>query len=283
MPGTVIASSLPPALQSAVDVLDRSVLVPLVGRKCAHTITSSISRLSINPADPQTVACAKLLVSKILGLGIVLGGSILKVPQILKIVGAGSVEGLSFIGNLLETIAYSISLAYNWRSGNPWSTFGEMGFITMQDVFILFLILGYSKNVVGMCILAIAYSAFAYALATPEILDHQMLVTLQWSTVLLGIFSKLPQIMSNFLASSTGQLSAITVFLQFAGSAARVFTTLQEVDDQVLLISNLVASALNGVLVLQMLAYWSTSKPAPKLGHVPKKGSGQKKKSPKAL
>jgi mannose-P-dolichol utilization defect protein 1 len=43
--------------------------------------------------------------------------------------------------------------------------------------------------------------------------------------------------------------------MQFGGSAARVFTTLQEVDDQVILIGFLLGFALNGVLLLQIVYY----------------------------
>jgi mannose-P-dolichol utilization defect protein 1 len=57
----------------------------------------------------------------------------------------------------------------------------------------------------------------------------------------------------------TGQLSAITVFLFFIGSVARVFTTMQEVKDPILLWGFVLASALNGLLALQMVIYWNKS------------------------
>lgn len=82
------------------------------------------------------------------------------------------------------------------------------------------------------------------------------MINLSWSTILIGTASKLPQVFSNFSARSTGQLSAITVGLQFIGSAARIFTTLQEVKDVVILTSFLAATTLNGVIALQMITYW---------------------------
>lgn len=45
------------------------------------------------------------------------------------------------------------------------------------------------------------------------------------------IASRLPQIWESFKNKSTGQLSFITWFLNFGGSVARIFTTIQEVDD----------------------------------------------------
>jgi mannose-P-dolichol utilization defect 1 len=47
------------------------------------------------------------------------------------------------------------------------------------------------------------------------------------------------------------------VFNYLLGSLARVFTTLQEVDDKVILYSFVAGFALNLVLALQMLYYWN--------------------------
>lgn len=58
------------------------------------------------------------------------------------------------------------------------------------------------------------------------------------------------------LPAPTGALSFATAFLQFAGSGARVFTTLQEVDDQLVLLSILIAFTTNAIIFLQFLCYW---------------------------
>ena len=47
------------------------------------------------------------------------------------------------------------------------------------------------------------------------------------------------------------------VFNYLLGSLARVFTTLQEVDDKLILYSFVAGFALNLVLALQMLYYWN--------------------------
>lgn len=47
------------------------------------------------------------------------------------------------------------------------------------------------------------------------------------------------------------------VFNYLLGSLARVFTTLQEVDDKLILYSFIAGFALNLVLALQMLYYWN--------------------------
>lgn len=50
--------------------------------------------------------------------------------------------------------------------------------------------------------------------------------------------------------------------LTFLGSLARVFTTLQEMPDDAMMVASFgIASALNGVLMAQVLYYWNVSHP----------------------
>ena len=55
-----------------------------------------------NP-DPE---CIKQTLSKAVGFAIVMGSSVLKLPQILKIAAEGSAEGLSSISVYIETVMY---------------------------------------------------------------------------------------------------------------------------------------------------------------------------------
>ncbi len=75
----------------------------------------------------------RLAVSKALGLGIVVFGSIMKVPQILKIVQNKSARGISLSMYVLEVLAYTISLAYAYRRRIPFSTYGENASLTVQS------------------------------------------------------------------------------------------------------------------------------------------------------
>ncbi len=72
----------------------------------------------------------------------------------------------------------------------------------------------------------------------------------------LIITSRVPQILTNFKQKSTGQLSLFTFLLQFAGSAIRIFTTIQEVGwDLPLLAGFAIGAALNGTILLQVNSY----------------------------
>jgi mannose-P-dolichol utilization defect 1 len=50
---------------------------------------------------------------------------------------------------------------------------------------------------------------------------------------------------------------AVQVFNYLAGSLSRIFTTLQEVDDKLILYGFIAGFMLNAVLALQMVYYWN--------------------------
>src|SRR5690349_625782 len=60
-----------------------------------------------------------------------------------------------------------------------------------------------------------------------------VLKLLQSFSIVIFTSSRVPQIYSNFRAGSTGQLAFLTFFLNFIGSLARIFTTMQETKDSI--------------------------------------------------
>ena len=208
--------------------------------------------------------CLKLGISKVLGLGLVVFGSIVKLPQLMKLFNAKSGAGLSVSGYILETISYIITVAYNYRLRFPFSTYGETVFMVIQNIFILHLIFHYArKDVYGIGVVGGAL-AVAYVLFDSNLISYNTLKVLQGLTIPLSLTSKLPQIYSNYRNSSTGQLSAFTVFNYLAGTLARVFTTVTEVNDPVILWGFIASATLNAVIAGQMMYYWDSTKSRPK-------------------
>ncbi|BFZ63053.1 hypothetical protein YB2330_004166 [Saitoella coloradoensis] len=203
-----------------------------------------------------TASCLKLAISKALGSGIVAASSIVKVPQILSILSAGSGAGISLLSYLLETTSFLISLAYNFRNGFPFSTYGETVFMCIQNLVITLLILHFGRKAgLGAGVLALFASA-GYALFNSNYIPHDLLSTLQLLTIPISLGSKIPQILTNARNGSTGQLSAFAVFNYLAGSLARLYTTLTEVDDPLIFWGFLLSTGLNIVLASQVLMYW---------------------------
>ncbi|XP_017650534.1 mannose-P-dolichol utilization defect 1 protein isoform X3 [Nannospalax galili] len=86
---------------------------------------------------------------------------------------------------------------------------------------------------------------------------------LQASNVPAVVMGKLLQAATNYHNGHTGQLSAITVFLLFGGSLARIFTSIQETGDPLMAGVFVVSSLCNGLIAAQVLFYWN-AKPAHK-------------------
>lgn len=59
---------------------------------------------------------------------------------------------------------------------------------------------------------------------------------------------------------STGQLSLISVALQLGGCVARVFTSVRETGDQLIILTYLLASVMNGIIFFQFFLYWTSPK-----------------------
>jgi len=104
-----------------------------------------------------------------------------------------------------------------------------------------------------LAVASAASVASAFALYN---LPKDILSLLQMATLPLSLFSKLPQIMQNAHARSTGQLSAFAVVSQIVGCLARLFTTATEVGDLIVTAGFALALLLNIALGAQMWLYW---------------------------
>ena len=116
----------------------RDLGVSLLGETCYKSLLLDI--------DLESTDCLKLAISKGLGIGIIGASSIVKVPQIIKLVNSKSAVGVSFLSYLLETAAYLIGLAYNYRQEFPISTYGETGLILVQNVVIAALVVSFCST-----------------------------------------------------------------------------------------------------------------------------------------
>ncbi|PMD50965.1 monosaccharide-P-dolichol utilization protein [Hyaloscypha bicolor E] len=244
------------SLRSALQPITHSLPAPIhdlgvsiLGETCYKTLLLDI--------DLSSTDCIKLAISKGLGIGIIAASTIVKVPQILKLINSKSSEGISFLSYLLETSAYLISLAYNVRQGFPFSTYGETSLIMAQNVVIAVLVLHYSGKQSAAALFVAGLATSAATLFTEGVLDMKTLSYLQAGAGVLGIASKVPQIAAVWQEGGTGQLSAFAVFNYLAGSLSRIFTTLQEVNDKLILYGFIAGFALNAVLAAQMVYYWN--------------------------
>jgi hypothetical protein len=76
---------------------------------------------------------------------------------------------------------------------------------------------------------------------------------------------QLTQVYTTYSNQSTGQLSFITCALNFGGAASRIFTTLRETQDPIMLFMYCTNFTVSGIIVLQFYLYGSAAKKVKKL------------------
>jgi len=232
------------------DSIAFQLLSKLMNETCATEILSNYNIFHRN--------CIQLFISQLLGYAIIAGSLILKVPQIMKIVNAKSAEGISLSSVLLELTSMMFTMAYCFRFGHPFSTFGESVFISMQNLVIVLLIFYYGRKFNKLFVSIFStYFLVLYLLLNPrEIISTPIITSLYGTIIPLFISSRIPQIWTNYVNKSSGQLALFTWIMNVGGSAARVFTTIQQTpNDHLMLASFLLAVILNGSILIQILYF----------------------------
>uniref|UniRef100_A0A8I6B3Y3 Mannose-P-dolichol utilization defect 1 protein n=2 Tax=Rattus norvegicus TaxID=10116 RepID=A0A8I6B3Y3_RAT len=181
-------------------------------------------------------------------------------PQIFKLLGAKSAEGLSLQSVMLELVALTGTMVYSITNNFPFSSWGEALFLTLQTVTICFLVMHYRGETVKGVAFLVCFAVVLLALLSP-VMPLAVPTLLQASNVPAVVVGKLLQAATNYHNGHTGQLSAITVFMLFGGSLARIFTSVQETGDPLMAGVFVVSSLCNGLIAAQVLFYWNAKAP----------------------
>jgi mannose-P-dolichol utilization defect protein 1 len=128
---------------------------------------------------------------------------------------------------------YIHTSSYSLHSHIPFSVWGENLVIIIQNIVIVILFWIYSEEIqsaekIGFTLFFSTYSYILYS--------DMYLTELQWehitqTNIIFLILSRIPQIYTNFISKSTGNLALATFFFAFGGSTARMATVLFETDD----------------------------------------------------
>ena len=210
------------AIRNTLQPITRSFPAPLVklglsllGPDCYKSLVLDI--------DLSSTECLKLATSKALGVGIVAGSSVVKIPQIIKLLNSQSASGVSFLSYFLETAAFVVTLAYSARNGFPFSTYGETALIVAQNVVICLLVLRYQGQSAAAGVFAGGLLAAGWALQNEGVVDMKTLGYAQAGAGVLGVASKTPQIWTVWRRGGTGQLSAFAVSLAVSLRSGRLW------------------------------------------------------------
>ncbi|XP_055295768.1 mannose-P-dolichol utilization defect 1 protein homolog [Sitodiplosis mosellana] len=253
--------------------LFRTLALQLISQKCYETYFYENNFFD--------VACFKGLLSKTLGYGIVAGSLFVKVPQILKILSNKSGAGINIFAVFLELTAITLNLSYSFVKGFPFSSWGDVSFLAVQTAVIAALVLHYSGKFIPMVVFLVAYVAASYTLMG-GLTSIDVLWSLQVLNIPIVIAGKMSQAWTNYSNGNTGQLSAVTCFMLFFGSAARVFTSIQETGDSLIILTYILSTLSNGVIVAQLLYYWNVGAGGKKINQKSKQTKTAKTKAKKA-
>uniref|UniRef100_A0A7S1NI11 Mannose-P-dolichol utilization defect 1 protein homolog n=1 Tax=Eutreptiella gymnastica TaxID=73025 RepID=A0A7S1NI11_9EUGL len=205
---------------------------------------------------------AAALISLLLSYAIVAGSFTLKLPQILKIMKSGSARGISLSMLQMELFGYAISALYNFGQGYDLSTYAENVVILFQNLALVVIVASYQKRIDLTLIVGMALFFLWVILTAVE--AHPVLPSATWALMTFGniplfAFSRIPQIMTNFKTKDVGVTAVSGFILAWGGNIARIFTTLVEVNDPVILAGFCINAVLNGTIIVQCFMYGDRS------------------------
>ncbi|GBG26807.1 Mannose-P-dolichol utilization defect 1 protein [Hondaea fermentalgiana] len=233
------------ALRDALNLTRPLVSPLLISDGCFDSLV-----LDLNVAD---TLCLKETLSKVAGYGIIVMATVLKLPLILNILKARSVDGLSTTSVYLETSMYVAVLVYHAMLGSPFSTYGEKYVLLAQNMVIVGLIVYYGRKG-GAFALA---SAAGLAVVTVGMLslppEMRPLLILYSSGG--AVFARSPQIYANFVNGHTGVLALSTLAVSVGGGLVRLLTVIQEVGEPVAILGEISPLFFNSIILAQIIWY----------------------------
>ena len=201
--------------------------------------------------------CITYLISKGLSIGIVLFSFTSKLPQILNMYNSKEIKGLSYLSIYLDVISFLCSSLYPYHKGYSFITYGENVIILSENLFIFFMAWSYDINQssdrqnMSFTLLICSFLFICYK----GVLDDNMWNLVGSSSTILSVVSRITQILKSYKEKSTGPLSTITFGLNMLGNLARIFTTIKETKDAIILGGFVISFILNLIIFLQIIYY----------------------------
>ena len=201
--------------------------------------------------------CISYLISKGLSIGIVLFSFTSKLPQILYMLNTKDMKGLSYISIYLDILSTLFYTMYPYHMGYPFLTYGEGLIILFQNFLIFFICWKYDtyqsadKNNMSFSLLLVSFLFLCYK----GLFDEKIWKIIGSASTVLSMGSRITQIYTSYKSKSTGPLSTITYGLNMMGNAARIFTSLKETNDIIMVGGFVVSFVLNLIIFLQIIYY----------------------------
>ena len=202
--------------------------------------------------------CISYLISKGLSIGIVLFSFTSKLPQILYMLKEKNITGLNDISIFSDIVIFLFSCLYSFHMQYSFLSYGESFIILIENLIILFLFWKYQKDQNGdrkNLFFTTLISIFSYFCLKGDYFNETFWYIIYSSTLPLTSISRISQMYSSYKAKSTGPLSAFTFLINMLGNLARIFTSIKETGDFMLILSFAYSFLLNFLVFLQIIYY----------------------------
>lgn len=203
---------------------------------------------------PDT-AILTFLLSKALGYGILVTGAVVKVPQIMALVRSKSAAGLATMSFELENICFIIHASYGYLYQLPINSYGEAVLMLLQNTVLLGYLYRYSKTswfrVLAFATLNVS---MIWAVVSGQVSTAQAQTAYNMNNLIVTA-ARVPQILKNYKAKNTGQLSTVAFAANSLGCIARIFTSYQDNAGIAMIRGFVLGLVLNSTILGQILYY----------------------------
>jgi mannose-P-dolichol utilization defect 1 len=216
-----------------------------------------------------SMACFKQLISKGLGVAIIAGSCLNKVPIMINMMQSQSAAGISRNSLYGEAVVYANGAMYGYLYQYPFTSYGENASLLIQNIILIVMAWQLSNNNK-----ASSTTGTTTTTSTGVSVQEQITVIVGFSVYCIGIMQLLPseywyllmsgtwpvmmyargsQVYETFRVKHTGNLSIVTTTMNLVGSLIRIGTTLQETGDTIVLAGYLLSGGLSFLMFVQ---YW---------------------------
>ncbi|NXH58343.1 PQLC3 protein, partial [Rhabdornis inornatus] len=182
--------------------------------------------------------------------------AVIKLPQLVAVLRAGSAWGLSVTSLLLELAGLLVFLRYQIYYDYPLETYLEYPIIIAQDAILLYCIMHFSGKAKRALFYTVVFWGVWYMLTLQKwIIDLAMNLC-----TLVSAASKLVQLQHLWQTKDSGQASALTWGMGAYTCATRIITTVMTTNDLAVLIRFITMLILNIWVTATILHYRKTKK-----------------------
>eukprot|EP01070_Trichotokara_eunicae_P007253 Trichotokara_eunicae@DN5337_c0_g1_i2.p1 len=220
----------------------------------------------------------------LINIAVICGAGVTILPQVYKIYKSKSVEGISEEGYILQTISSLLWVSYNYVAGNPILTYADSMVVITQYLMLVVLYWNYTKEsrITYRTAVGGAFGLFVSIVYTDN-LPKFFVPLLGMGNVPCLIAARLPQIVLTYQKKDSGSLAAVTFFMMFCGNLLRIFTTVMQVKDPIVLGGHSIAACCNFIPFVQCMVYGSNDNQATKVKKGVKGDNSLNKKGSKKM